>query len=70
MSLLQECLLRHQAALSRLVEKVRTISEPIITELLGDTLGVGTLWPLLDEVVEEAEDLKVKALQAVVIVVV
>jgi len=69
-SLLQECLLRHQGALSRLVEKVRTISKPIIAELLSDALGIGTLWPLLDEVVEEAEDLKVEAFQAVVFVVV
>ena len=61
-SLLQQGLLSHHATLSCLVEKVGTISEPIITELLGDALGVGTLWPLLDEVVEEAEDLKVKAL--------
>lgn len=70
MSLLQECFLRHQAALSCLVEKVRPISEPIVTELLGDALGIGTLWPLLDEVVEEAQDLEVEALQAVVFVVV
>lgn len=59
MSLLEECRLHHQTALSCLIEEVRTISETIVAELLCDALRVGTLWTFFDEVVEEAENLEV-----------
>ena len=62
--------LEHEAALSSLVEKVGTVSEAIIAELLSDALSVGTLGAFLDEVVQEAQDFKVKALKAVIFVVV
>jgi len=38
--------------------------------LLRDALGVGSLRAFLDEVVKEAEDFKVEALQAIVFIIV
>lgn len=70
MSLLKKCRLHHQTPLSCLIEEVRTISETIVTELLCNALRVGTLWTFFDKVVEEAKNFEVKALQAVVFVVV
>ena len=69
-SLLSELCLEHQTTFGRFIEEVSPVSEPIIAELLGDALSVGSLRPLLNEVVEEAEDLKVQAFEAVVLVVI
>lgn len=70
MSLLSELCLEHETALGRFIEEVGTVGEPIIAELLGNALRVGSLGALLDEVVEEAQDLEVQAFEAVVLVVV
>ena len=70
MGLLGELCLEHQAALGRLVEKVGAIGQAVIAELLGQALSIGPLRALLDEVIEESEDLKVEALQAVILVIV
>ena len=70
LSLLCQLGLEHEAALGGFVEEVGTIGEAIIAELLSDALSVGTLGAFLDEVVQEAQDFKVKALKAVIFVVV
>ena len=70
LSLLSQLRLKHETALCSLIEKVGTVSQPVIAELLGDALSVWTFWPLLDEVVEEAEDLEVEALKAIILVIV
>ena len=68
--LFSELALKHKAALGCLVEKVGAIGQTVIAELLGKALSVRPLGTLLDEVIEESEDLKVEALQAVILVVV
>ena len=70
MSLLSKLCLEHEAALGRLIEEVCAVGQAVIAELLGDALRVRALRSLLDEVVEEAENLEVEALKAVVLVVV
>ena len=70
LSLLSQLRLKHETALCSLIEKVGTISQPVIAELLGDALSVWTFRPLLDKVVEEAEDLEVEALKAIILVIV
>ena len=70
MRLFSELALKHKAALGCLVEKVGAIGQTVIAELLGKALSVRPLGTLLDEVIEESEDLKVEALQAVILVVV
>ena len=62
--------LKHQPTLGSFVEEVGAVGEPIVAELLGDALGVGSLGTLLDEVVKEAKDLEVEAFEAVVLIVV
>ena len=54
--------LKHKAALCCLVEKVGAIGKTVIAELLGKALSIWSLGTFLDEVIEESEDLKVKAL--------
>jgi len=53
--------LEHEGSLSGLVEKVGSICQPVVAELLSDALGIWTLWTLFDEVIEKAQDLEVKA---------
>ena len=61
--------MEHQAALGCLIEEVGAVGEPVVAELLGDALGIWSLRALLDEVVEEAEDLKVETLETIVLVI-
>ena len=70
MSLFCELGLQHETTLSRLIEEVGTIGKPIIAELLCDALRIGAFRTFFNEVVEEAEDLEVEALEAVVLVIV
>ena len=70
MSLLGQLCLQHQPSFSSLIEEIGPVGEPIVTELLGDALRIGSLGSLLNEVVKEAEDLVVKALQTVILVIV
>ena len=68
--LFSELSLKHKAALCCLVEKVGAIGQTVIAELLGKTLSVRSFGTFLDEVIEESEDLKVEALEAVILVIV
>ena len=70
MSLLRKLGLKHKPTLGSFVEEVGAVGEPIVAELLGDALSVGSLGTLLDEVVEEAKDLEVEAFEAIVLIVV
>ena len=70
MVLLGKLSLKHEAALGGLVKKVGAIGQAVIAELLGQTLSIRPLRALLDEIIEESEDLKVEALQAVIFVII
>ena len=70
LSLLGELGLEHQSALRRLVEEVCAVCQSIVAELLGDALRVGSLRTFLDEVVQEAKDLEVEALQTIILIIV
>ena len=70
LSLLSELGLEHQSTLRRLVEEVCAVCQTIIAELLGDALRVGSLRTFLNEVVQEAKDLEVEALQTIILIIV
>ena len=70
MSLLRQLCLEHQTPLSRLIEKVRSISKPIIAELLGNALSVRAFGTLFNEVIQETKDLEVEALQAIILIII
>ena len=70
MSLLRQLGLKHQTPLSCLIEKVRSISKPIIAELLCDTLGIRAFGPLLNEIIQETKDLEVEALQTIILIII
>ena len=70
LSLLGELGLEHQSTLRRLVEEVCAVCQTIIAELLGDALRVGSLRTFLNEVVQEAKDLEVEALQTIILIIV
>lgn len=70
MSLLGQLGLEHEPSLDRFVEVIGAVSESIVAELLGDALRVGTLRSMLNEVVQEAEDLKVERLQRIILIIV
>ena len=57
-------------SLGRFVEKIGSICQTVIAELLGDALGIWALGTLFDEVIEEAQDLEVKAFQTVILIIV
>jgi len=70
LSLLSELRLQHETALGRFIEKISTISEAIIAELLGDALRVWAFRTLLDEIVQKAQNLEIQALQAIIFIII
>lgn len=69
-SLLCELGLEHKSSFSRFIEEVGTVGKSVIAELLGDALRIGTLGTLFYKVVEEAKNLEIEALKAIILVVV
>ena len=70
MSLLCELCLEHEATFGGLVEEIGAVGKAIVAELLGDALCVRSLRTLLDEVIEEAKDLEVKALKTIILIII
>lgn len=70
MSLLCQLGLEHESSLRGLIEEISPVGKPVIAELLSDALRVGAFGTLLDEVVKEAEDLEVEALQAIIFIII